>query len=72
MIVTGKENNVCKIIDFAVPYDNRVDAKEMEKIEKYQDLARELRKIWKKRSESYPCHNWSFRKYSKTVEKETG
>ena len=54
MIVTGKENNVCKIIDFAVPYDNRVDAKEMEKIEKYQDLARELRKIWNKRVKVIP------------------
>ena len=45
MIVTDKKNKTCKIIDFAVPYDSRVDAKEMEKIERYQDLARELRRF---------------------------
>ena len=42
MIVTDKKNNICKIIDFAVPYGSRVDVKEMEEVEKYQDLAREL------------------------------
>ena len=30
MIVTDKRNNICKIIDFAVPYDSRIDIKEME------------------------------------------
>ena len=54
MIVTDKKNNICKIIDFAVPYDSRVDAKEMEKIEKYQDLARELKKIWNTRVKVIP------------------
>ena len=34
--------------------DSRVDTKEMEKIEKYQDLARELRKIWNKRVKAIP------------------
>ena len=37
-----------------MPYDNRADVKEMEKIENYQDLARELRKIWKKRVKVIP------------------
>ena len=31
MIVTEKQNNICKIIDFAVPYDSRIEAKAMEK-----------------------------------------
>ena len=35
-----------QIKDFACPYDGRVDTQELEKIEHYQDLARELRKIW--------------------------
>ena len=35
------------VIDIAVPWDSRVDSKEEEKVEKYQDLARELRKLWK-------------------------
>ena len=33
-------------IEFACLYDGRVDTKELEKIEHYQDLGRELRKIW--------------------------
>ena len=33
------------IVEFAVPFDSRVVEKK-EKIEKYQDLARELKKIW--------------------------
>ena len=41
-----KVKNLCQIIDFACPYDGRVDTKELEKIEHYQDLAREFRKIW--------------------------
>ena len=32
--------------DFAIPFDTRVDDKEVEKIEKYLDLARELKKVW--------------------------
>ena len=37
----------CKIIDFAVPGDSSIEEKEKDKIEKYQDLGRELQKIWK-------------------------
>ena len=32
--------------DFAVPGDSRIEEKEKDKIEKYQDLGRELQKIW--------------------------
>ena len=46
VIVVQKYKNLCQIIDFACPYDGRVDTKELEKIEHYQDLARKLRKIW--------------------------
>ena len=46
VIVVQKDKNLRQIIDFACPYDERVDAKELEKIEHYQDLAQELRKIW--------------------------
>ena len=34
-----------QIIDVAVPGDARVELKEKEKIEKYQDLAKEWRKL---------------------------
>ena len=46
MIVIDKEHHECQIIEFAIPYDTRVDDKEVEKIEKYLDLARELKKVW--------------------------
>ena len=46
MVVIDKAKNHCQVIDFAVPYDSRVEQKELEKKEKYQDLARELKKIW--------------------------
>ena len=34
------------VIDFAVPGDSRIHEKEKDKIEKYQELGRELQKIW--------------------------
>ena len=46
MVVVDKEERSCKIIDLAVPGDSRTEEKEKGKIEKYQDLGRELQKIW--------------------------
>ena len=45
VVVLDKQANTCHLVDIAVPADSRVDAKEKEKIKKYQDLARELRKV---------------------------
>ena len=45
LVLVDKEK-ICKIIDFAVPGDSRIEEKEKDKIEKYQDLGRELQKIW--------------------------
>ena len=45
LVVVDKKDRSCKIIDFAVPGD-RIEEKEKDKIEKYQDLRRELQKIW--------------------------
>ena len=41
--------NECQKIDFTILYDTRVHDKEVEKIEKYLDLARELKKVWNMR-----------------------
>ena len=41
-----KKERICKIIDFAVPRYSGIEGKEKDKIEKYQDLGRELQKIW--------------------------
>ena len=41
-----KKREICKIVDFAVPADHRINLKECEKKDKYLDLARELKKLW--------------------------
>ena len=46
MVVVDKKEKICKIIDFAVPGDSRIEEKEKDKIEKYQDLGKELQKLW--------------------------
>ena len=40
VIVAQKEKDICHIINFAFLYDGRLDTKELEKAENYQDLAR--------------------------------
>ena len=40
-----KKKRICKIVDFAVPADHRIDLKECEMKDKYLDLARNLKKL---------------------------
>ena len=44
-----QKKTICKIDDFAVPADNRIELKECEKNDKYLDLARDLKKLWNKK-----------------------
>ena len=53
MVLVDKERS-CKMIDFAVPGDSRIEAKERKKIEKFQDLGRELQKIWNVKAKIIP------------------
>ena len=46
IVVVEKESNKAIIVDIASPRDHRVHEKEGEKIEKYQDLKREIGKLW--------------------------
>ena len=46
LVVIDKKERSCKRIDFAVPGDSRIEEKEKDKTEKYQELGRELQKIW--------------------------
>ena len=48
-----KRKRIYKIVDFAVPADQRVKLKEIEKKDKYLDLARELKN----------CGTWKWRLY---------
>ena len=45
IIINKKKKSICKIVDFAVPADHRINLKESEKKDKYLDLARELKKL---------------------------
>ena len=45
IIVFDKKERKGIIIDTAVPADGRVGEKEREKVEKYQDLKREIRRL---------------------------
>ena len=46
LVVIDKKERICKKIGFAVPGDSSIEEKEKDKIEKYQDLGRDLQKIW--------------------------
>ena len=45
LVVVDKKKRNCKVIDFAFPGDSRIEEKEKDKIEKYQELGRELQKV---------------------------
>ena len=42
-----KKKRICKIVGFAVPANYRIKLKKCEKKDKYLELARELKKLWK-------------------------
>ena len=48
--VIAKKEQKQITIDIAVPSDVRVEEKEKEKVEKYQDLKKEIRRLWKLRN----------------------
>ena len=46
MVIIDKTKNECKIIDFACPFDSRIEGREKDKMKGYNDLKTELKKIW--------------------------
>ena len=46
LIIIDKKTRICKIVNFAVLADHRINLKKSEKKDKYLDLARELKKLW--------------------------
>ncbi|MBV2145214.1 MAG: hypothetical protein KTM48_00480, partial [Wolbachia endosymbiont of Pissodes strobi] len=44
------EKNHIQIIDIAIPGDARIAEKETEKIQKYQELGREMARLWQRRT----------------------
>ena len=62
-VVADKKRRTYKIIDFSIPGDSKIEEKEKEKREKYEDLRRELQKIWNV-SEDYTIGCELFRCYT--------
>ena len=58
LIIINKRKRICKIVDFAVPADHRINLKESEKKDKYLDLVRELKKTVE--HESNDSANWDW------------
>ena len=54
LIIINKIKRICKIVDFAVPADHRINLKDCEKKDKYLDLASELKHV---EHESNDCAN---------------
>ena len=50
IVILKKKAKETIIVDIAVPGDGNILQKETEKCEKYQDLAREIQRIWKSRT----------------------
>ena len=46
LIIINKKKRICKIVDFAVPTDDRINLKEFAKKDKYLDLAGEVSELW--------------------------
>ena len=46
IVLVNRKENECIVIDIAVPADANIAAKEKEKIQKYQDLRREIARLW--------------------------
>ena len=50
VVVVNKNERSCAIIDMAIPGDIRVGEQEKEKIERYQEIKREIKRMWNNRS----------------------
>ena len=59
LIIINKKKRICKIVDFAIPADHRINLKESEKKDKYLDLARELKKsVEHENNDCANCDYW--------------
>ena len=70
MIVKDKETKFTKVIGFAIPFDTRENSKEVEKIEKYQDLAQEIKKAMGNEGYSHPSSHRNTWNNTKETEEE--
>ena len=63
---------ICRIVEFAVPEDHRGKLKEIEKINKYLDLARELKTSMEHEDDNDANCKWCTGNGPQRLKKETG
>jgi len=68
-VVVDKDNETALLIDIAVPADARVEEKEQEKMDRHQDLARELKRLWKVETKVIPTVVGALGTVAKGIEK---
>ena len=54
IVGVDQEEENCVIIDIAVPADQNIEVKETEKVDKYQELGREITKMWGVKTRTAP------------------
>ena len=54
IVIHDKSNKICFITDVAIPGDARAPQKEVETIEKYNDVRRESQRLWKVKTKVVP------------------
>ena len=68
MVVINKQEQTCQVIDIPVSEYTAVKAKKEEKLEKYQDLAREIQKMWSVRTQVLSVVIWALGTVTKRLE----
>ena len=55
IVVIDKEKRECEIVNIAVPGDQNIKVKELEKITKYQDLRLQVQNLWNAKATVIPA-----------------
>ena len=69
MIIIDKNSKKTHVVDFAVPADHRIEVSQQRKIENFQDLKRELQKLWNLKISMAPVVIGAFGTIPKSLEK---
>ena len=54
LIMTGKNERKCIMVDMSIPPDKNISIKEVEKLSKYKDLEIEVTKMWEMKTSTVP------------------
>ena len=69
IVIVNKMEKTTIIIDVAIPRDKRIIDKEKEKIEKYQNLKREILRLWNiKKIDVIPVVLWALGRVTENFE----